>query len=87
MSHKIKEVGATTLAGLAFSVVTGATLSSASATTAKPDACPTQVLHEVDDEGISGYQSLGPAVGLHNSSPSSGDLTCSLSETSTKATS
>jgi hypothetical protein len=54
--------------------------------TVHPQGCPPDTWVEVDDNGVSGYDSIGSAVGKYNGSPSSGTLNYAMNVTSTRST-
>jgi hypothetical protein len=70
MKTAVKKSLATTFAMLAALAVTGATGATAEAATGgsvhvHPNSCPGGTYQEVDDLGVTGYDSLGPAIGAY----------------------
>jgi hypothetical protein len=55
-------------------------------TTVQPNSCQPDTWVEVDDNGVSGYDSIGSAVGKYNGSSSAGTLNYAMSVTSSRAT-
>jgi len=89
-----RRLGAT-LAGAAIALAVGAfaapAASAASApahqhATVHPNSCPPDTWVEVDDDGVSGYDSIGSAVGKYNGSSSTGTLSYASNVTSTRST-